>query len=300
MTDRGPVEVSVVVPAYRSNETLPACVSALLAQTYPGSFEVVVCVSADSREDLPALPADPCLRVLTHVPRLPAAAARNRAVGVARGKSIAFTDADVIVPPRWLEELTEASEGEVCAAGSVINGTPESLVGTAEYLMEFLDLHPRRRAAAARYGATCNLLVPRRLWDRYGPFPEDMFGGEDTVFTVAMRKDGLFTFAPRACVTHLNRTSFRRFITHQYDFGSFTSRLARRPPDYIGGGLVRATVFAPFAAIAKLAWVYLRVTTVDSRSLPGAVRCLPVIAAGVLSWATGLFVEGLRHDLRKV
>ena len=75
---------SVIIPAYRAS-TLPQCLDRVLAQDYSDSFEVIVCMSADDASQLLTLPADDRLRVLTHVPRLSAAAARNRAVAASRG-----------------------------------------------------------------------------------------------------------------------------------------------------------------------------------------------------------------------
>src|SRR5207244_2217659 len=136
------VDVSVVVPAYRAETTLTRCVEGLLDQQFPGSFEVIVVASADATLDLPTLADDPRLRVMRHVPRLSAAAARNRGVAAAEGRLLVFTDADVVAPPEWLSALVSAGNRCGCTAGSVINGTPESAVGTVQYLVEFLDLAP--------------------------------------------------------------------------------------------------------------------------------------------------------------
>ncbi len=223
----GKFDVSVVIPAYRANRTLNRCLESVLQQQFVGSFEVIVCASADNAEELPTLERDPRLRLTSAVPRLSAAAARNRGAGEASGEAIAFTDADVVVAKDWLQRLVEASGGTKCVAGSVENGTPESLIGSAEYLMQFIDLHPRRKPDAVHFGATCNLFFPRDLWQASGPFPEGMDGGEDTLITAALRRQGLFTFERGAVVRHLNRTRFGDFMRHQYGFGRFSARLAR-------------------------------------------------------------------------
>src|SRR4051794_24889785 len=119
---------SVIIPAYRAS-TLPACLERVLTQDYADRFEVVVCVSADDASQLPVLPADDRLQVLTHVPRLSAAAARNRAVAASRGRLLAFTDADALPNGDWLTQLTAASRDHLCVAGAVLNGTPDSAAG---------------------------------------------------------------------------------------------------------------------------------------------------------------------------
>jgi len=289
-----PADVTVVVPAYRAARTLPAAVAALLAQRTDLVYEVVVVASADRPADLPALPSDDRLRVLTRVPRLGAAAARNLGVGTATGRALAFTDADVVVPPDWLDRLVGAS-GDLAAvvAGSVRNGTPDSVAGTAEYLVQFLDLAPERPAATADHGATCNLLVPRALWERYGPFPEDLGGGEDTLLTGAAHRDGRFRFAPDAPVTHLNRTTALAVLAHQWAFGRFTARLARRDPDLRYGWLQRSVPLAPLAAAGRLVSIARRA----GAWLPGArrplLRTAALVVAAVVAWGAGLAAEGL-------
>ncbi len=114
------------------------------------------------------------------------------------------------------------------------------------------------------HGATCNLLVPRSLWDELGPFPEDLDGGEDTQLTMAARSRGRFRFAPDAVVTHQNRTRWSEVIAHQVTFGRFTARLGRRGA-YRWLPLVRYTPLAPMAVLGRLASIYTRVGAMGSR-----------------------------------
>jgi glycosyltransferase involved in cell wall biosynthesis len=289
------VDISVVVPAYRAHSTIDRCLTSLLNQSFSGNYEILVCASADDASQLPARPQDPRVTILTHVPRLPAAVARNRAAAAARGRLIAFTDADVEAQPDWLEKLAQAADSKPCVAGSVSNGTPFSSVGTAEYLLEFIDLHPARPPAAVHFGATCNLGLERVLWEEVGPFPEDLDGGEDTLLTVALRHRGLFGFAPDAVVNHLNRTGVVPFLRHQYQFGRFTARLARMEGLHAAGPvratLTRYAALAPVAVAARVGWVYWRLAALDRPLFERSLRCLPAVVAGSLAWGAGLVAE---------
>jgi GT2 family glycosyltransferase len=291
-------EVSIVVPVYRAPPTLSGTIESLLAQGREVSSEVIVVASAEHEQDLPSLSEDPRLRVITHVPGMPAATARNRGAAVACGELLAFADADVVAPSGWLRRLVETSGRERCVAGSVLNGTPGSIVGTAEYVIQFLDLHPRRPVRTAWHGATCNMLLPRTLFERHGPFPEDMAGGEDTLLTVALRERGLFVFAPDAPITHLNRTAPRQMLVHQYEFGRFTAQLARRSA-YKLRPLVRYWPLAPVAAAGRLVSAYGRVAAWYSGGRMRAVLALPLVIAGLAAWGAGLMTEGLRLSRRR-
>jgi hypothetical protein len=283
------IDLSVVVPAYRAEATLLRCVEGLLAQRFAGRFEVVVVASADTPDGLPTLPPDPRLSMIGRTPRLPAAAARNAGVARASGGAIAFTDADVIAPPDWLERLTAAGAGGWCVAGSVANGTPESAWGTVEYLVEFFDLNPARPRPSL-HGATCNLLVPRTVWDAYGPFPEGMEGCEDTLLTTRLRESGLLRFAPEACVTHLNRRRLGAVLGHQRAKGATHARLAveldSAPPAPVASGL-RVT-------LRRVAYLYRRVAAWTPAELGRALRLAPLVLTAFAAWGLGLIAESLR------
>ena len=197
----------------------------------------------------------------------------------------------------WLRQLVSASEDHLCVAGAVLNGTPDSAAGTVEYLVEFLDLHPARPPHTLWHGATCNLLVPRDLWELLGPFPEDLDGGEDTLLTVAARGLDRFVFAPDARVTHLNRTKWSSVFRHQVGFGRFTARLARRSP-YKWRPLVRFTALAPIAFLGRIFSIYARAAAWNRDSVRGAMTLAPGVVVVLAGWGWGLAIEGARLDRR--
>jgi glycosyltransferase involved in cell wall biosynthesis len=280
--------VSVLIPAYRAARTLAPCVRSVLDQELEVPFEVIVVASADLADDLPRLAAHDQLRVEGVVPRLAAATARNRAAALASGDVLVFLDADVVAPPGWLAALVGASRsagGTDVVAGAVANGTPGSVVGTAEYLVQFSELAPA--LAPADHGATCNLLVPRARWDELGPFPEDMGGGEDTLLTISARRHGRFRFEPAAAVVHLNRTALREVLAHQRAFGRFTAHLADRCPDLPHRRLLRTPVLVPVATAGRIVAVGRRAARLR-RSTPLDPRCIPVAVAALLAWGFGL------------
>jgi hypothetical protein len=204
---------------------------------------------------------------------------------------LVFADADVIAPQGWLSALVRTGRtagGDVVVAGSVANGTPSSVVGTSEYLVQFSGLAPS--LADADHGATCNLLVPRASWEALGPFPEDMGGGEDTLLTRAARREGRFRYEPLAAVVHLNRTRVRDVLAHQRDFGRFTAELAERCPDLPYRRLLRTPALAPVAVLARTVAVARRAARLR-RTAAVDLRCAPVSLAALVAWGVGL-LEG--------
>jgi GT2 family glycosyltransferase len=290
--------VSVVVPAYRAERTLARCLEAALAQDIAAPYEVVLVTSADGPGPPPAVPDDPRLRLIHHSARVTAAAARNVGVRAARAGTVVFLDADAVPAGDWLRRLVAAAGEADIIAGAVENGTPESVVGTAEYLAAFLDLAPRRNVATAWHGATCNLLVTQAAWEDYGPFPEDLLGGEDTLMTASANRDGRLRFCPDARVVHLNRTRLGAVLAHQYMYGRFTAQIAQRGP-YQRRPLVRHAVLAPVAGLGRVGFLAWRAPKRMAAPRRRVLLSAPAAVAAIGAWTAGLTVEGVRLQRRR-
>jgi len=94
--------ISVVIPYYNRADWLKTAVGSVLAQTFP-DFEVIVV--DDGSEELPRFldgAGDPRIRYVRQEHR-GASAARNHGIRLARGKYVAFLDADDLFLPEKLE-----------------------------------------------------------------------------------------------------------------------------------------------------------------------------------------------------
>lgn len=277
--------VSVIIPAYRADATLPRLLAALRPQM-DDRTEVVV-VDSTGLDHAHRLQGEySWLRVIGLPERCLPGKARNLGARRAQGSIMAFIDADALPSERWLQRLGDAHEQSEpwAVAGIVLNGTPRSPVGTASYLLEFSEIMPGRRGDPL-HAASCNLLVDRAAFEAAGGFAEDLWPGEDTVLTVPWSRPGRLRFAPEAAVWHLNRTGFRELIAHQYRLGrSFASVCDRVELPYA------AFSRWPLLALAPL----LRLLALGSRlrhqpvQLLGAILVSPLLALGLLAWTAGV------------
>ncbi len=296
--------VSVIVPAYRAQACLARCVESLCSQEIGGTFEIIVVVSGDPDDDLgyaEAISPDPRLDIIVHRPRLSAAAGRNLGIGTARGATLVFTDADVVAEPGWLSALVGATEARFCVAGAVVNGTPRSRAGTTEYLVEFLDLHPDRPPETIWHGATCNLAVPRVLWERYGPFFNSSSGrigvsSEDTTFTLRAAADGCLVFCGAARIRHMNRTRLRTVLEHQFALGRSNANLARDNPTYPYRGIVCRRWAAPLVVGARWLSLWRRLLSWRIGLSPRALGLSLHVGLALGAWGYGLFKENRLLD----
>jgi glycosyltransferase involved in cell wall biosynthesis len=117
--------VSVVIPAYNAEPFLAGAVDSILRQTYP-HFEIVVIDDASTdgtwavAQRLASM--DPRIRTYRNDRNLGIAGNRNRGVTLARGKYLAWQDADDLSMPSRLEKQVRLLEAhpEVAIVGGYI------------------------------------------------------------------------------------------------------------------------------------------------------------------------------------
>ena len=103
--------ISVIVPVYKVEPYLPACVESLCAQSF-SDFELIL-VDDGSPDSCGAMcdayaARDPRVRVIHR--ENGGLSARNSGMEIARGKYMTFIDSDDYVAPRYLEALLQAAE----------------------------------------------------------------------------------------------------------------------------------------------------------------------------------------------
>ena len=107
-------KVSVLIPVYNAEKYVEQCLAALSAQCF-SDFEII-CLDDGSRDSSVKVLRDvmrrePRLRLIEQA-NAGVAAARNRLLAEARGKYVAFVDADDWAEPDYLQVLFDAAEKE--------------------------------------------------------------------------------------------------------------------------------------------------------------------------------------------
>ena len=196
MSSRTEPAVSVVIPAYNAGWCIRRAVDSVLAQTFT-DFELIVVNdgSTDGTAQILSSYGD-ALRVVSQ-PNGGMSCARNAGIHLARGRYIAFLDAD----DRWLAPklerqvtlLDERSDLAFCAAtatledldGKVLGAWACSTNGTASVAEVFA-------AHALIAGGASSVLARRELVQTLGGFDETLFGAEDTDLWIRLAARGGF------------------------------------------------------------------------------------------------------------
>jgi glycosyltransferase involved in cell wall biosynthesis len=278
----------VIIAAYRARATLPLVLGALESHVVGKDREVVLVESAGAN-GLRLEQQWPWVRVVSFAQRVFPGRARNIGAAVAHGDLLAFLDADTIPEDGWLDELERAlTPGVEMVAGAILDGTPDSPWGTVAYALEFLEWVPERGIPLG-HAAGCNLLMHRAMFERSGGFPEDLYPGEDTVFTAPFAANRTLAFAPRAQVRHLNRVGRREVLAHQQRLGASWVEVCRRVS--LPGRRLAVPSLAPMAVLGRL-WALVK----QLRRSPGASRRTarhgPRLAAGLVAWGVGVWRAG--------
>jgi glycosyltransferase involved in cell wall biosynthesis len=134
--------VSVIMSAFNAEAFLREAVDSVLAQTFQ-DFELIIIDdgSADRTPELLAEYSDPRIQVICNQSNLGAGAARNRGLGLARGKYIAVQDADdTSVPDRLAQQVAyfeaHPAVGLIGATQFYVN-TPKTLAETFPHVRDF-------------------------------------------------------------------------------------------------------------------------------------------------------------------
>jgi glycosyltransferase involved in cell wall biosynthesis len=181
---------SIVIAAYQSADTIGESVASALAQTAP-PLEVIVCDDG-STDDLEAALAPYRDRLtLLRGEHAGAAAARNRALGVAAGDFVLLLDADDVLLPRRLEAL-----GDLAAARPDLDllSTDVYFEVDGEVVGRFYDENPfpvaDQRAAILKRCFVGWPAARRARLLAVGGFDESLVNGSDWDAWIRMILDG--------------------------------------------------------------------------------------------------------------
>lgn len=218
--------VSVIVPAYNAEATLPRTLECLDAQEAEYSFEIIVVDdgSADGTADV-ARANGAIVLVGDHKGPGPA---RNLGVAHARGEILAFTDADCYPASGWLQAGVDA-----LAEAELVQGRVEPDPGTRK------GPYDRTVWVLRESGLyeTANLFIRKSLLEAIGGF-EDWLGArigkplaEDVWLGWRARRSGARTrFANDALVHHaVFKQGPRQYISERVRLFYFPSIVAKMP-----------------------------------------------------------------------
>lgn len=230
------IRVSVIIPARDASLSLGATLTALAQQTAPTeSYEVIV-VDDGSRDGTQRIAEGfgDEVRVIRQ-PARGGFAARNVGAREARAPVLAFTDADCVPSPTWIEHGVGRFDRD--SDFDLLAGRIVSSLGERPSIAALLDAaqnYEQERYALEGHAASGNLWVRRAVFERLGGFHVGLRRGGDTEFsTRAVSAGHMVVYASEVQVAHPPIRHVRQLVRRAYRDGRETgrrgnSRLAHR------------------------------------------------------------------------
>ena len=223
--------VSIIIVNLNGRRLLPACLDALLSQTYPSEKSEIILVDNGSRDDSVAVVRQnyPEVQVIEAEENLGFAGGNNLGAEAAHGQYLAFINNDAVADPEWLHMAMSAFKrfpDIACVASKMLNAdgsaidfveTGLNLFGRAfqldEHLPVSLDDHITETETFAASGGA--MIIQRDVYLRVGGFDADYIAYyEDVDLGWRLWLSGYKTlFVPESVVYHKKHqtgTSFPR------------------------------------------------------------------------------------------
>ena len=315
--------VSVVIAVRNEAAHIGATLDAVLAQDYPGPFEVVV-ADGGSTDDTPIILArraasESRLRLVDN-PDSWVATGLNRAIAAARGEVIVRCDGHAEPASDYVRLAVELLE----QTGAATVGGRQTAVGTSfvqravaiAMTSPFAVGNARFRYSKAA-GPTDTVYLgvfPRAVLEDVGGFDPSLRRNQDYELNYRIRRAGkLVWFDPRLRVTYRPRSSVRTLWLQYLDYGRWKRvMLMRNPgslairqmaPPLLVIGLVLSAVLGligvPFWWLVPAAYAgFLAVAAITEsiRRRDRAAALLPVVMPTMhLAWGTGFLLVRTRR-----
>ena len=280
---RSSPSLSVIVPLFRSAETLGGCLRALAAQT-ERDFEVILIDSSpdDGCSKLVATLdlGDLVVRYTRTAGRMLPQEARNAGVALARGELLVFTDPDAYAAADWLARLRAAhdSTGKPISGGIACHGNRP--VDRSLHLLKFSRWLPVGSRRPIDMGPTVNLLCSRDAFRQAGGFRGDMMMG-DTTFGWELRRLGIgVVFEPEAAVAHDHLGIAGALLAERYRRGKRFGVLRARWEGWTATRCVLQAVASavPIRLLTNL--VHVAAAARQAGEVSAFVRGLPLLVVG--------------------
>jgi len=291
-------KASVIIPSYNQKHVIFDALDSVQKQKTNFKFEIIVVESTgDDTADL-IRKNYPEIRVIELQQRAYPGTARNEAIKVARGKYLAFTDTDCIVHEKWLQNLVDSHErGHKVVGGMVRNGTPKSINGTMDYLLEFNDLIKPYESTDNTHFGTCNVSFTSDVFRDHGMFI-DQVKGSDSLYTRRVKERGIDLFhQPNAIIWHRNRTKLKKILRNQYELG-YGAAINRHKYDLKGKIFVKMPILIPLLPFVRIAAIGRRLAKNSKANLFKFILLQPWILYGLTVYSLG-FIKGRKTALGK-
>jgi len=318
--------VSVVIPTLNEARHIKTCLDSILNQSYPKDKYEVLVVDSDSKDGTIDIVKAYCRKRnnvnLIFEDKKSASVARNKGIKMAKGKIIAFIDADTIISAGWIDQIIENIDA-IPQLGVV--GGPDFTPSDDPYSAHMIGLTENSEGRVTELNGkeaalrikSCNCGCLKEVLDNVGYFDEDVpptFYFDETPLWLKMILKGYKAyFDPKLSVFHRRPRSIKKFITIAYRYGKSKAMLGYLDSkDILSISVLIFTLLALFSLLMRsgisvillivgiiVLAIYIIKRFYQTNNFTSALKNFPIIAflfyLKWIAWAVGLLLGYKRH-----
>ena len=289
----GKIDVSFVIPAYDSQETIARTIESIASQVGNLVTETIVIDSSEHPRVKEAVSRFPGIRYIHNPVRLFPGQARNLGARLAGGEYLAFIDSDISLQENWLIRLygSMITVKGIKAAGSVIyNANPDRAWATVLYWMEFSEFIPGSSSGFRPWLSSSNLLIKTKDFIDSPGFEMNFAMSEDMLLSRSFKGRMYLDATTSSC--HRHRTEYHQVMAHLERLGYWGGRM-RLAGEGRGTLLVKTRWLSLGLPFYRSAVVTRRVIRANPTQAVKALLLAPLVFLGACYWSAGFF-QGLK------
>jgi cellulose synthase/poly-beta-1,6-N-acetylglucosamine synthase-like glycosyltransferase len=224
MVEAAKANVSIIVAAYNSQDTIEECLNSILAQKYPADSVEIIVMDGGSKDNTVKIAQQFPIKVFSI--RLNCPAAYNYAQKIAQHSVLGFIDADAKVEKEWLQKLVpRLNEPNVAGVSGSIETWNQDNPWARCIGYELKNRYQRIGKYTGRI-ATMNLLMKKDVIEEVGGWDEKLPSQYDTDIGFRISAKGYkIAYEPTALCYHFNRPTLKAFYRQQLQYGKNTLKL---------------------------------------------------------------------------
>lgn len=283
------LDLSVVIPARNAAETIGSALDSLARQRFAGTWEVVVVVDNGSADGTGAVARSfarrlPSIHVVEASERSGISYARNLGVQKARGRLVAFCDADDEVSEGWLAGIAAGLD----RYGAVATKKEHDMLN-ADWVRDSRDvptasgLHENWYPPYLPHSGAGGMGIRRDLHEEIGGFDESYSSCEDNDYCFRIQLRGVEIGTVRNAVYHYRfKDTLGGIFRQAYGYSEQNARVQR--------------MYRHTASVSTRRWTWL------FKNWPSFMRTLPAVVTKAgrarFAWMLGWEFGRLRGSLR--
>lgn len=195
------LDFSIIIPTKNEEANIGLCLESIFSINYPLNRYEVIVVDNGSNDNTVKI-AQSYNTIVLQVPDVNVSALRNHGAKIARGRLLAFIDADCTVSPDWLHRASEYLN----KSGIAILGSPPSIPPDSSWVQRTwfmvrgrIDQHG---ISEVDWLESMNMFIPRNLFLKVHGFNESLVTCEDVDISYRLSKYGKIISDPGLKVMH--------------------------------------------------------------------------------------------------